>query len=808
MGSRQQPQQQQQQQDHSYFSEIKKGEVSELRTLLKNASNERDTEKIKSTLQRVVYYMTMGIDVSPLFPDIIMVVNTTDVVVKKLVYLYLCNYAVSGSSNDSLLLLVINTLSRDCLDPNPMIRGLALRSLCSLNSMTTFDYSFRGVLKGLGDASAYVRKTAIMGLAKLYNISPVDARKETFEEHMPKIYGMMMDQDGQVIVNAILTLDEISPNWEVSPSLVNHLLAKYKQVNEWGQTTIINTLTRFKLISEDQIFDFLNLFDDRLKQSNSALVLSIIKLFLQITENEPNIHEQVYERLKDPLITLMDNTDSNEIQFTILSHIHLLMSRSPDLFKHDFKYFYCRTKDPFYIKNLKIKILRELISETNAKDIVEELSEYVFEGDIQFIKQPIEAISFIVAKIESLSSTVLDIYTTFLSSNLEIVISYTVSALKDFLRFYPNQADQVLPLVVEHLVHVNLESDAIEALLWMFGEFPFSEQQIPYIIEQFFDSKFNDQPSNIKIQLLIAVIRIYLAKKKENGENRSGEIYPIMMMILEECSSINCSPDLRDQFLFYYRSLIYDLEKTSSIINTKLNNNNNINNNSTSTLFVEDEILEIRDKIFEEFNTLSIVYGKHSTSFIKNPLTLLEKQKIIKEQLLISPTKTGTPPTNNNNNNNSNNNISPKMESQQQQLLQLVDVSHQLDSSTNNLISLFTLEKAAEIDTGQFQEMWMSLEEGHAMSIQLNQMPEIDRIESVLTTEGIQCLAYGSVDGVTKLYYHAKQIDDGPWFLVEIIIDETSHLMTLGFKSTDIQRLHSKFVTKFVSTLSNAISTN
>jgi AP-4 complex subunit beta-1 len=54
---------------------------------------------------------------------------TEDVVQKKLVYLYLCNYAESHSE---LTLLAVNTLQKSCRDPNPVVRGLALRSMCSL----------------------------------------------------------------------------------------------------------------------------------------------------------------------------------------------------------------------------------------------------------------------------------------------------------------------------------------------------------------------------------------------------------------------------------------------------------------------------------------------------------------------------------------------------------------------------------------------------------------------------------------------------------------------------------------------------
>lgn len=59
--------------------------------------------------------------------------NTKDLVQKKMVYLYLCSYAEQKSD---LALLAINTLHKDVRDEDPMVRGLALRSLCSLRYHT------------------------------------------------------------------------------------------------------------------------------------------------------------------------------------------------------------------------------------------------------------------------------------------------------------------------------------------------------------------------------------------------------------------------------------------------------------------------------------------------------------------------------------------------------------------------------------------------------------------------------------------------------------------------------------------------
>jgi hypothetical protein len=64
---------------------------------------------------------------------------------KKLVYLYLTNYA---ETHPDLSLLAVNTLQKDVTDTNPMIRGLALRHLCSLRLPNFLEYMVSPVDNG------------------------------------------------------------------------------------------------------------------------------------------------------------------------------------------------------------------------------------------------------------------------------------------------------------------------------------------------------------------------------------------------------------------------------------------------------------------------------------------------------------------------------------------------------------------------------------------------------------------------------------------------------------------------------------
>lgn len=60
-----------------------------------------------------------------------------DLVLKKMLHLYIASYA---TQTPDLALLSVNQLHKDCVDQDPMVRGLALRSLCSLRLQNFLEY--------------------------------------------------------------------------------------------------------------------------------------------------------------------------------------------------------------------------------------------------------------------------------------------------------------------------------------------------------------------------------------------------------------------------------------------------------------------------------------------------------------------------------------------------------------------------------------------------------------------------------------------------------------------------------------------
>jgi vesicle coat complex subunit len=91
--------------DSKYFATTKKGELAELKADLQGDNKVRKKDAVK----KIIANMTVGKDVSSLFPDVINCMQTDNLELKKLVYLYLMNYA---KSQPDLAILAVNTFAK------------------------------------------------------------------------------------------------------------------------------------------------------------------------------------------------------------------------------------------------------------------------------------------------------------------------------------------------------------------------------------------------------------------------------------------------------------------------------------------------------------------------------------------------------------------------------------------------------------------------------------------------------------------------------------------------------------------------
>ena len=107
------------------FDGAAKGEILTIRDKLDgNEPKER-----KEAAKRCIAIMRQGENVSSLFSSMLRCVKTDDIELKKMAYLYLVTYS---SQEPEQAIMAVNTFIQDSQDGNPLIRALAVRTMCRI----------------------------------------------------------------------------------------------------------------------------------------------------------------------------------------------------------------------------------------------------------------------------------------------------------------------------------------------------------------------------------------------------------------------------------------------------------------------------------------------------------------------------------------------------------------------------------------------------------------------------------------------------------------------------------------------------
>ncbi|KAG0082394.1 AP-4 complex subunit beta-1 [Podila epicladia] len=249
-------------------------------------------------MQRVQELMGQGIDVSSLFPSMVSMASTRNITFKKVVYGFVAQY---GRTNEELCILSINTLHQDCADLDPIVRSLALRTLCSLGQKSVFRFMLQPLNKGFQDKNAHVRKTSAMACISLFELDPGFVLES---EIVDKLYSLLRDRDTQVVVNAILALETILA--DEGGMVVNHNIGAYliSRFKDWTASqlqVILGILCRYKPQSDDEIYEIMNDTDDGLQNSSLAVQISTLRLFIWLCQDLNEIHDEVRKTVEETL---------------------------------------------------------------------------------------------------------------------------------------------------------------------------------------------------------------------------------------------------------------------------------------------------------------------------------------------------------------------------------------------------------------------------------------------------------------------------------------------------------------------------
>ncbi|EJU00201.1 Adaptor protein complex beta subunit [Dacryopinax primogenitus] len=581
----------------------KKGENFELRSDLNSEYRDRRKDAIK----RVIANMTVGKDVSGLFPDVLKNMQTDDLEQKKLVYLYLMNYA---KTQPELVILAVNTFVKDADDPNPLVRALAIRTMGMLRAEKIIDYLSDPLQKCLRDENPYVRKTACLCVAKLYDLKPELAIDNGF---IGQLQEMVSDSNPMVVANAITALTDIhatavlnatesSPaplqaNFIITPQVLGKLLIALGESSEWGRVALLTCLARYKAVDEKESEHICERVLPQFQHVNGSVVLAAVKVMMVHMRHltREDLVKQIIKKMAPPLVTLVSSAP--ETQWVALRNINLLLQKRPDILQNEMRVFFCKYNDPPYVKLEKLDIMIRLAQEKNVDTLLSELKEYASEVDVDFVRRAIKAIGQCAIKIESSAGRCVQVLLELINTRVSYVVQEAVVVMKDIFRKYPHNYEGVIPTLCANLDELD-EPEAKASLIWIIGEYAEKIDNASELLGVFVDS-FLEEAYQVQLQTLTAVVKLYMKKP----ESAQGVVSKVLETATKDCDS----PDVRDRAYIYWRLLSTDPNAAKAVI---------LATRPPITLAQTTVPPVILEELLGEIGTLASVYHKPAETFV------------------------------------------------------------------------------------------------------------------------------------------------------------------------------------------------
>ncbi|CAH0758781.1 unnamed protein product [Diatraea saccharalis] len=582
--------------DSKYFTTTKKGEIFELKSEL----NSDKKEKKKEAVKKVIASMTVGKDVSALFPDVVNCMQTDNLELKKLVYLYLMNYA---KSQPDMAIMAVNTFVKDCEDSNPLIRALAVRTMGCIRVDKITEYLCEPLRKCLKDEDPYVRKTAAVCVAKLYDISSSMVEDQGF---LDQLKDLLSDSNPMVVANAVAALSEINeasvsghPLVEMNAPTINKLLTALNECTEWGQVFILDALSNYSPRDAREAHSICERITPRLAHANAAVVLSAVKVLMKLMEmvsGDGELVSTLSRKLAPPLVTLL--SAEPEVQYVALRNINLVVQKRPDILKHEMKVFFVKYNDPIYVKLEKLDIMIRLASQANIAQVLGELKEYATEVDVDFVRKAVRAIGRCAIKVEPSAERCVSTLLELIQTKVNYVVQEAIVVIKDIFRKYPNKYESIISTLCENLDTLD-EPEARASMVWIVGEYAERIDNADELLDSFLEG-FHDENAQVQLQLLTAVVKLFLKRPADTQE--------LVQHVLSLATQDSDNPDLRDRGFIYWRLLSTDPAAAKEVVLA-----------DKPLISEETDLLEptLLDELICHISSLASVYHKPPTAFVE-----------------------------------------------------------------------------------------------------------------------------------------------------------------------------------------------
>ena len=201
------------------------------------------------------------------------------------------------------------------------------------------EYVLEPIRRCCQDGDPYVRKTAVLSIAKLYDLEPDMVEDQGLIE---VLQDLVTDSNPAVVANCVVALYDISktaarnaakeaagmqgageqrpggsgrgvpaaPNYlQLNETSIANLFAALNECSEWGQIFVLDAISTYNAPTARSAEMILDRVVARLSHVNEAVVLSAVKVVLKNMDKLTNADtlRVLTKKLSPPLITLLNS---------------------------------------------------------------------------------------------------------------------------------------------------------------------------------------------------------------------------------------------------------------------------------------------------------------------------------------------------------------------------------------------------------------------------------------------------------------------------------------------------------------------
>ncbi|XHG02474.1 hypothetical protein AWENTII_005824 [Aspergillus wentii] len=441
---------------------------------------------------------------------------------------------------------------------NPLVRALALRTISYVHVREFVEATIQPVKRLMGDQDPYVRKTSAFCVAKLYEH---DKKMVESSDLIDRLNRMLKDENPTVVSSVLASLVDI---WGRSESIsltidytsASKLVSILPDCSEWGQTYILEALMSYLPQDSAEALLLAERIAPRLSHSNSAVVLTSIRVILYLMNyiaDERHI-TSLSKKLSPPLVTLLSKPP--EVQYLALRNAILILQKRPEVLRNDIRVFFCNYNDPIYVKVTKLELIFMLTTEENISIVLAELREYATEIDVHFVRKAVRAIGKLAIKIESAARQCIDTLLELVDAKIPYIVQEATVVIRNIFRKYPNQYENIIGHVIQNIDELD-EPEAKAAVIWIIGQYADRIENSDGLLQDYL-ATFHDEGIEVQLALLTATVKFFIQRPTKGQQ--------IVPQVLKWCTEETDDPDLRDRGYMYWRLLSTDPTAAKNVV--------------------------------------------------------------------------------------------------------------------------------------------------------------------------------------------------------------------------------------------------